>query len=86
MTATAQAPACISGAINACRYGETETYTAMACPPNVNRMLVAPVKNCWGSRGPACVTPGCCPSCTAVPIMYQAVKVVATNPKKEKAR
>lgn len=65
---------------------EHETYTAMACPPNVNRILVAPVKNCWGSRGPECVTPGFCPSCTAVPIMYQAVKVVATNPKKEKAR
>ena len=63
-----------------------ETYTAMACPPKVNRILVAPVKNCWGSRGPEYVTPGCCPPCTAVPIMYQAVKVVATNPKKEKAR
>ena len=62
------------------------TYTAIACPPKVNKMLVAPVRNCCRSGGPECVTSGAWPWCSAAPIMYQAGKVVATSPRNENMR
>lgn len=34
-----------------------KTYTVTACPPNVYRMLVAPVKYNTSLVGPECVTP-----------------------------